>query len=111
MLTRIAYRRIGLVSGGFLGSNCRTSGPGVKRNLSLTGFWGGVEPQRVDRRQTGNYPVFVARSTLALHFRRLVLGGSPDMDGKQPYWPASAMADHVRPAALRAGITKRLGWR
>jgi integrase len=36
--------------------------------------------------------------------------GSPDMDGKQPYWPTSAMADHVRPAALRAGIPKRLGW-
>jgi len=36
--------------------------------------------------------------------------GSPDMDGKQPYWPTSAMADHVRPAALQAGITKRLGW-
>jgi len=29
--------------------------------------------------------------------------GSPDMDGKQPYWPTSAMADHVRPAAHRAG--------
>ena len=36
--------------------------------------------------------------------------GSPDMDGKQPYWPTSAMADHVRPAALRAGIKKRVGW-
>jgi len=32
------------------------------------------------------------------------------MDGKQPYWPTSAMADHVRPAALRVGIAKRLGW-
>ena len=36
-----------------MGSNCRTRGPGVKRNLSVTGFWGGVEPQCVDRRQTG----------------------------------------------------------
>jgi hypothetical protein len=35
---------------------------------------------------------------------------SPDMDGKQPYWPTSAMADYIRPAAVRAGITKRLGW-
>ena len=35
---------------------------------------------------------------------------SPDMHGKQPYWPTSAMADHIRPAALRVGITKRLGW-
>ena len=52
--------------------NCRTRGPGVKRNLSATGFWGGVEPQCVDRRQTGNYPVFVVRSTFTLHSRRLV---------------------------------------
>src|SRR4029077_3990155 len=36
--------------------------------------------------------------------------GSPDKGREQPYWPTSAMADHVRPAALRAGITKRLGW-
>jgi hypothetical protein len=57
-----------------LGSNCRTRGPGVKRNLSVTGFWGGVEPQCVDRRQTGKYPVFVARSTFTLHSRRLVHG-------------------------------------
>ncbi len=35
---------------------------------------------------------------------------SPDMGGKQPYWPTSAMADHVRPAAQRVGITKRVGW-
>jgi integrase len=35
---------------------------------------------------------------------------SPFMDGKQPYWSTSAMADHVRPAAIRAGITKRVGW-
>lgn len=35
---------------------------------------------------------------------------SPDMDGKQPYWPTAGMEDHVRPAAKRAGITKRIGW-
>lgn len=35
---------------------------------------------------------------------------SPHMNGKQPYWPTSAMANHIRPAALRAGITKRIGW-
>ena len=36
--------------------------------------------------------------------------GSPDMDGKQPYWPNAAMEDHIRPAAKRAGILKRVGW-
>jgi integrase len=35
---------------------------------------------------------------------------SADMDGKQPLWPNSAMEDHIRPAAIRAEITKRLGW-
>ena len=32
------------------------------------------------------------------------------MDGEQPLWPNSAMEDHIRPAAKRAGITKRIGW-
>jgi len=66
-LTCIACRRIGLVSGELLGSNCRTRGPGVKRNLSVTGFWGGVEPQRVDRRQLlpGDY-FRVARQPLTI---------------------------------------------
>jgi integrase len=36
--------------------------------------------------------------------------GSPDKDGKQPYWPTAAMEKHVRPAATRAGIQKRIGW-
>lgn len=36
--------------------------------------------------------------------------GSPDKRGKQPYWPNAAMEDHIRPAALRAGIQKRIGW-
>jgi integrase len=36
--------------------------------------------------------------------------GSPDKHGKQPYWPNAAMEDHIRPAAKRAGIQKRLGW-
>lgn len=35
---------------------------------------------------------------------------SPQMDGKQPMWPTSGMEDHVRPAAKRAGISKRVGW-
>jgi integrase len=38
------------------------------------------------------------------------LFGSPDMNGSQPYWPTAGMEDHVRPAAIRAGIGKRLGW-
>jgi integrase len=35
---------------------------------------------------------------------------SPDKNGSQPYWPNAAMEDHVRPAAIRAGVGKRLGW-
>jgi excisionase family DNA binding protein len=35
---------------------------------------------------------------------------SPDKHGQQPYWPNAAMEDHIRPAAIRAGITKRVGW-
>lgn len=36
--------------------------------------------------------------------------GSPHKHGSQPYWSNAAMEDHVRHAAKRAGITKRLGW-
>ena len=35
---------------------------------------------------------------------------SPDKGGSQPYWPTAGMEDHVRPAAIRTGIVKRLGW-
>jgi integrase len=35
---------------------------------------------------------------------------SPDKNGTQPYWPTSGMERHIRPAAQRAGITKRIGW-
>ena len=35
---------------------------------------------------------------------------SIEMDGKQPLWPNSAMEKHIRPAALRANIAKRIGW-
>jgi len=35
---------------------------------------------------------------------------SPDKHGKQPYWPTAGMEDHIRPAAKRAGIAKRMGW-
>jgi integrase len=35
---------------------------------------------------------------------------SVEMNGTQPLWPNSAMDKHIRPAALRAGIQKRLGW-
>lgn len=36
--------------------------------------------------------------------------GSLDKNGQQPYWPTAGMEGHVRPAAKRAGITKRVGW-
>jgi integrase len=35
---------------------------------------------------------------------------SPYTKGKRPYWPESALADHIRPAAEQAKITKRVGW-
>jgi integrase len=35
---------------------------------------------------------------------------SPDMDGKQPYWPETPLRCYVQPAAKRVGITKALGW-
>ncbi len=35
---------------------------------------------------------------------------SLEMDGSQPYWPTSGMEKHICPAAIRAGITKRIGW-
>src|SRR5207249_1850989 len=35
---------------------------------------------------------------------------SPDMDGKQPYWPETPLKCYVLPAAKRVGITKALGW-
>ena len=38
------------------------------------------------------------------------LFASPEKGGKQPIWPNSAMDRHIRPAAIRAGIGKRVGW-
>jgi len=38
------------------------------------------------------------------------LFASPEKDGKQPMWPNSAMEKHIRPAAIRVGIGKRIGW-
>lgn len=35
---------------------------------------------------------------------------SPYTQGKRPYWPESALVDQVRPAAIKAGVTKHLGW-
>ena len=35
---------------------------------------------------------------------------SPEMKGRQPYWPDSALRRTIRPAAVRAGITKHIGW-
>ncbi len=35
---------------------------------------------------------------------------SPEMDGTQPYWPDSLLRWHIRPAAIRAGIQKKIGW-
>lgn len=35
---------------------------------------------------------------------------SPETSGRQPYWPENLLRRHIRPAAKRAGITKRVGW-
>ncbi len=35
---------------------------------------------------------------------------SPEMEGKQPYWPENLLRRHIRPAAKRCGIDKRIGW-
>jgi integrase len=35
---------------------------------------------------------------------------SPEKLGQQPYWPDSALRRAVRPAAVRAGIVKHIGW-
>jgi integrase len=35
---------------------------------------------------------------------------SPFIKGKRPYWAESAMTDHIRPAAIRAGVKKHIGW-
>ena len=38
------------------------------------------------------------------------LFASVEKAGKQPIWPNSAMEKHIRPAAIRAKIEKRIGW-
>ena len=35
---------------------------------------------------------------------------SPEKLGQQPYWPDRALRRVVRPAAVRAGIVKHIGW-
>ena len=34
----------------------------------------------------------------------------PFTNGKRPYWPESALQDHIKPASAKAGITKRVTW-
>jgi integrase len=38
------------------------------------------------------------------------LFGSPEMDGRQPYWPDSLLRKVIHPAAKRAGVSKHIGW-
>ena len=35
---------------------------------------------------------------------------SPHNQGKYPFWPDAVLQKVIHPAALRAGITKRIGW-
>ena len=35
---------------------------------------------------------------------------SPASDGRRPYWAQSIMRNQIRPAAVKLGITERIGW-
>ena len=35
---------------------------------------------------------------------------SPHKSGKDPYWPGTVLAKIIQPAAVRAGICKKVGW-
>jgi integrase len=35
---------------------------------------------------------------------------SPRSKGRKPFYPDMVMVKHIRPAVLRAGITRRIGW-
>ncbi len=35
---------------------------------------------------------------------------SPHSKGRLPYWPDAVLKRHVRPAAIRAGLTEHIGW-
>jgi integrase len=35
---------------------------------------------------------------------------SPEMKGQQPYWPENLLRRRIRPAALRCGIHRTIGW-
>jgi site-specific recombinase XerD len=35
---------------------------------------------------------------------------SPRTKGRQPFWPDTVLAKIIRPAAVRAGIRRRIGW-
>jgi len=52
---------------------------------------------------SGKKPVLIQKQTI---------GYSPALTraGKHPFWPDIVLQKIIRPAALRAGITKRFGW-
>jgi site-specific recombinase XerD len=39
-----------------------------------------------------------------------IVHASPHNQGKYPFWPDAVLQEVIRPAALRAGINKRIGW-
>jgi site-specific recombinase XerD len=46
-----------------------------------------------------------------LRIRQTQTGSCQSVQARgQPYWPNSALQDFVKPAAVRAGITKQVGW-
>jgi integrase len=63
-------------------------------------------------------PMDIALSDALIDWRRICpynqdtdfVFGSPEKKGKQPLWPDTLLHKVLKPAAVRAGITKRIGW-
>jgi integrase len=51
----------------------------------------------------------MAQNQSVPEYHRLYLPFSND-GGQQPFWPCSMLRKVIRPAAIRAKITKRIGW-
>src|ERR1039457_5631407 len=75
-----------------------------------TGEMLGLHPKTIQRlARRGEIPA--VRIGRYWRYRASVLNQWIEVNSSgQPYWPTAGMEDHVRPAAKRAGITKRIGW-
>ena len=70
--------------------------PTSKKDLPLSSYAATelLDWQQQSRYQEANHWVFA----------------SPQAHGRFPYWPAMLLTRTIRPAAIRAGIQKRIGW-